>query len=150
MRQRGGVEGARFENVRPGRQIPGVNAADDLGFCQQQQVVVAFQVVRMVGEARTAIVGFGELATLDHRPHRAVEHEDALGEQGAEQRFAGLRNSGHGLGGPEQSVHYIRVNGQSRLRSGSRQWGRNLDSAPGICMQAHTRKSPGSSGMEFA
>ena len=46
---------------------------------EHQQVVVAFQVVRMiVQEARAAEVRLRQLVLLDHRAHRAIHDEDAL------------------------------------------------------------------------
>ncbi len=88
-RNRGGVEAVGFQNIRARRQILGVDFLDDVRLCQAQQVVVAFQVVREVGKARAAIVGFVELVRLDHRPHRAVKHEDTLGKQGIQQGKTG-------------------------------------------------------------
>jgi hypothetical protein len=62
---------------------------DDLRLGQAQQVVVALEVVGEIGEALAAIIGFGQLVRLDHRPHRPVEDQDALGEQGMQQVGAG-------------------------------------------------------------
>ena len=50
---------------------------------QREQVVVAAQVARMVTEALTPVASLVECARLQHRAHRAVEHEDALGQQAA-------------------------------------------------------------------
>ena len=61
-----------------------MDLADDLRLRQHQQVVVALQVVRVVGEALAAIVGLVEPVALDHRAHGAVEDQDALLEQGGE------------------------------------------------------------------
>ena len=57
------------------------------GRVRQQQVVVALEVVRVVGEALAAIVGLDQAVALDHGAHGAVEDEDALREQVAQ--FAG-------------------------------------------------------------
>jgi hypothetical protein len=35
----------------------------------------------MIGQALAAKIGFGQVAALDHGPHRAIEDEDSLGEQ---------------------------------------------------------------------
>ena len=48
---------------------------------QVEQVGVAGDVARMVGEALAAIVLGVEPRVLDHRPPRAVEHEDPLIQQ---------------------------------------------------------------------
>ncbi|MPN27711.1 hypothetical protein SDC9_175145 [bioreactor metagenome] len=61
-----------------------MDLADHVGAGQHQQVVVALQVVRMVGEARAPIIGFAQPVALDHRAHGAVEDEQALLEQGGE------------------------------------------------------------------
>jgi hypothetical protein len=58
-----------------------VDLAHDAGLREREQVVVALEVARMVLEARAAIAGFVELVALDHRAHRAVEHEDALPDE---------------------------------------------------------------------
>ena len=61
---------------------------------EDEQVVVALQVARVVGEARAAIVVLGEAVLLDHRAHRTVEHEDSLAEQGREEARGGSGASG--------------------------------------------------------
>ncbi len=81
QRNRVGVEGVRADDVGTGVEILAVDAGDDLGLGQRQQVVLAAQVARMVGEALAAEVGLGQLVTLDERAHRAVEHEDALAQK---------------------------------------------------------------------
>ena len=60
-----------------------VDLGDDVGPRQHEDVVVAPQIVRMVREPLAAEIGFGQLMPLDHRPHRAVEDEDALRRAGA-------------------------------------------------------------------
>ncbi len=82
LRHGGRVEGAGFENIGPGFKVGAVDAADDRRLGQHQQVVVALQVMRMLGQARAAIVGFLQAVALDHGAHRAVENEQALFEQG--------------------------------------------------------------------
>ena len=51
---------------------------DHLGSGEREQVVVAAQVTRMIGEARPPEVGLRELVLLDQRPHGPVEDEDPL------------------------------------------------------------------------
>ncbi len=48
---------------------------------QVEQVGVAGDVARMVGEALAAVVGVLEPGALEHRPPGAVEHEDPLAEK---------------------------------------------------------------------
>src|SRR5690606_3504008 len=50
---------------------------NDVGTRKHEQVVVAAQLLRMVGEPRAPEVRLAEAVTLNHRAHRAVEHEDA-------------------------------------------------------------------------
>ncbi len=82
LRNGGRVEGAGFENVGVGFKIGAVDATDDLRSGQHQQVVVAFEVVRMILEPLAAIIRLLQVVTLDHRAHRTVEDEQALGEEG--------------------------------------------------------------------
>ena len=81
LRNGGRIEGARLENVGAGFQVVAVDAADDVGAGQDQQVVVALEVVRVIGEALAAVVGFLQPVALDHRAHRAVEDEKTSGEE---------------------------------------------------------------------
>jgi hypothetical protein len=50
-----------------------MDAADDAGLGQHQQVVVALEVVRVILEAFAAVVGLLQAVALDHGAHRAVE-----------------------------------------------------------------------------
>ena len=87
LRDRRRVEGVGLDDVGAGFEVGVVDRRDRLGPGQHEQVVVALQVVAVVGEpagGRAAEVGFGELQLLDHRAHRAVEDEDALAHQARE------------------------------------------------------------------
>ena len=55
-----------------------MDATNDVGAGEQQQVVVAFQVARVVAEAFAAIVGLLQVVALNHRAHGAVENQQAL------------------------------------------------------------------------
>src|SRR6185295_5678205 len=70
--------------------------ADDLRLRERQQIVVALDVVLMVLEAFAAIFGFAEVIGLDHRPHGAIEDEDARVQGGfeLEQTAGGHRKEG--------------------------------------------------------
>jgi hypothetical protein len=46
----------------------------------------------MVLETRAAEIFFGELSLLDHRAHRAVEHDDAFAQERSERM---IENVGH-------------------------------------------------------
>jgi hypothetical protein len=93
LRDAGGAEGVGLHQVSAGGQVLLVDAADDLGPREHQQLVVPLYVDRVVGEARAAEVRLGELVALDHRAHRAIEDQDAAGEQLAQAGFSG-RSSG--------------------------------------------------------
>ena len=68
-----------------------MDVADDLGPGEREQVVVAPERLRVVGEARAPEVVLRERVALDHRAHGAVEHEDAFAEEGGE----GVERGGH-------------------------------------------------------
>ena len=53
----------------------------DVGPRQVEQVGIAGDVARVVGEALAAIVGVLEPGALQHRPPGAVEHDDPLVQQ---------------------------------------------------------------------
>ena len=86
QRDRVAVERVRADDVGAGVEVLAVDAGDDLGLGQHQEVVLATQVAGMVGEALAAEVGLGQLVTLDERAHRAVEHQNSrtqkLGQAG--------------------------------------------------------------------
>ncbi|MEZ4268571.1 MAG: hypothetical protein R3F39_19575 [Myxococcota bacterium] len=94
--QRGRVEGVGLENVRARLEIGPVNRRDDVRPGEHQQVVVAAQIARVVLEALAPVVGLGEPVALDHRAHRPVQDEDALGQslvQCGDSQISGV--SGH-------------------------------------------------------
>ena len=75
------AERVGLDDVGAGGEVLAVDLADDVGPRQDQQVVVAAQILRVVLEPLAAEIGLGGLVALDHRPHRAVEDEDALRER---------------------------------------------------------------------
>ena len=77
-----------------------MDAADDVGTGQDQEVIVALDVHRPVGEALAAEVLLAQDMALDHRPHGAVEHQDSLGQQPLE----GGQPLGPAVGGGEGGV----------------------------------------------
>ena len=83
------VEGIGLDDIRAGFEKRVVDLAHDFGPGQHQEVVVAFQVVRVIvqpGCRRAAIAVLGELVGLDHGAHRAVQDEDPLPKEAFEQR----------------------------------------------------------------
>ena len=79
-----GVERVGREHVGPGREVLAVDVQHGVGLREAQDVVVALDGRRPVGEGplrAAAEVGLLEAVALEHRAHRAVEHEDAAGEE---------------------------------------------------------------------
>ncbi len=111
QRCRGGIECAGLDDVRARRQIFRVDAADDVRLGQQQQVVVTFDINRVVGKSlaldvvvcitfgeiavqkRAAIVLLVQLVALNHRSHRTVQDQDALSDE----PFDRVKSAGHGV-----------------------------------------------------
>src|SRR4030095_3184069 len=75
------------DDVRARGEIGRVDLADDVGPGDHEVLVAPLE----VGPAE--ILG-GEVPLLDHRPHRAVDHEDALGEEADEVLRAGAEREG--------------------------------------------------------
>ena len=63
-----------------------MDSLDHVGAREHEQVVVAGEIPRVAREPLAAEVGLPEPAALDHRPHRAVEDQDALPQRGVELR----------------------------------------------------------------
>ncbi len=78
-RDAGGVEGARFNEIRARLDVGAVDVGDDLWLREDEQVVVAAQVSMPVGKAGAAVIGLGQAVLLHHRAHRAVDDEEARG-----------------------------------------------------------------------
>jgi hypothetical protein len=116
LRHAGRAEGVGFDHVGAGSEIFLVNLADHVWLRQRQQLVVALQeqlatarlrkglmfaaaatcAVREsmlagaaleVLEALAAIILLGQLVLLDHRPHGAIQNQDALGQQVSQKGF---------------------------------------------------------------
>ncbi|MBV6410709.1 MAG: hypothetical protein GAKPKEKM_01531 [Rhodocyclaceae bacterium] len=104
LRDRGGVESVGLDDVGAGGEVVGVDGADRLRLRQEQQIVVALQLLRVILEAGAAIVGILQSVALNHGAHGAVEDEDAPGEEGAEQ-FAAV------------GLHGITVSSKDKTRS---------------------------------
>ena len=81
LRDGGAAERVGLDDVGAGGQVLPVDLADHVGPRQDQQVVVALEILRVILEALAAEVRFRQLVALDHRAHRAVEDEDARRER---------------------------------------------------------------------
>jgi hypothetical protein len=91
----GGTEGVRLDDVGARLQVGVVDAGHHVGTGEDQHLVVAGEVAGVIPESLAAEVGLGEALGLDHRTHRAVDDEDALGEQRFELRA--VVGFGHGI-----------------------------------------------------
>ena len=108
LRDRRRGERVGRDDVGAGAEIGEMDVAHRLRLAQVEQIVVAAHLAVPGIEARAAIAGLVQLVLLDHRAHRAVEHEDALG---APLRAGSSRHSSRGLlhGGPQPEQMADRV-----------------------------------------
>jgi len=81
----GGAEGVCFNDVRAGFQILGMDLFDDLRLGELEQLEIALEMFRRMRlEARPSVLFLGKFVALHHRPHCAIEQDDALAEEGFE------------------------------------------------------------------
>jgi hypothetical protein len=76
-----------------------VDAGDDLGLGERQEVVVALEVARPVLEPLAAVALLGGPVALDGRAHGSVDHRDPV----AEDRSELLRDIGTEIGRGRQT-----------------------------------------------
>ena len=57
-----------------------MDRVDQIGACQGEQLVVALQFARRIGQPVAAEISLLEVVALDHRAHRPVDHQDALAQ----------------------------------------------------------------------
>ncbi len=74
-----------------------MNLLDRLGTGQGEEVVVAQERRFDAGEGFVAVVGLVEPEALDHRPHRAIQHEDPTAGHRFERLPSLVAFSRHGL-----------------------------------------------------
>ena len=84
LRDRGRRERVGRDDVGAGAQVGEMDVADRVGLGEIEQVVVAAHLAVPGVEARAAELLLLQLQRLDHRPHGAVEHQDALARQRAQ------------------------------------------------------------------
>ena len=78
LRHACGVEAVGLNDVSTGHKVLTVNTGNDVWLSDDQQIVVAFDLLRDVGEALTTVVFFFQLVALNQSAHAAVEHMNAL------------------------------------------------------------------------
>ena len=79
-----GVEGVGLEDVGAGVEVLAVDARDDVGLGERQQVVVADHVAGPVLEPLAAVAGLVGAVALDGGAHRTVDDEDPLAQERGE------------------------------------------------------------------
>ena len=72
------------ENIGSRIKILAMNLADHLRAGHAQQVVVALQGLRKLGEPLTTIIRLRQVITLDHGPHTTIQNQDALAQESRE------------------------------------------------------------------
>ena len=78
----GGAEGIGLDDIGAGLEILAVNFLYDVGLSQLKQFEATFEILAFpIVEAFPAILLFGQLVTLNHGAHGAIEDDDALAEQ---------------------------------------------------------------------
>ncbi len=92
LRDRGARECIRLDDVRAGRKVLAVDRADDVRPCQDEEVAVALLILGVILEALAAKVRVGQLVSLNHRAHRAVEQEDSTLEERGQVGQNGVRH----------------------------------------------------------
>ena len=86
-------EGVGRDDVGAGTEIGEMNGAHGLRPAEVEQIVIAPHLAVPGIEARPAKALLIEPERLDHRPHGAVEHENALGRQTEQRRCGGIERS---------------------------------------------------------
>ena len=75
-----------LQQIRARHGIGEVDIFDELGFCDDQKIVIALQRLVPIGKPLAAEVFFRELFELDHCAHGAVENEDTLARRNGQRR----------------------------------------------------------------
>src|SRR5207237_82592 len=89
------AEGIGFDDVRPGFEIMSVNFIDHVGFGEEKDFETTLEVLTFpILKTLAAIASLAQLVLLNHRPHGAVEHNDAR----AHQRFKRMEILGRHIG----------------------------------------------------
>ncbi len=81
-----------------------MDGADDLGLRQRQEIVVALEVSRPVRKPFPTVVSFFESVGLNHRPHGAIQEQDAFLEKASDQGIDSGVVFGHEGGAPKKPL----------------------------------------------
>ena len=81
LRDRGAAKRVGLDDVGACRQVLVMDCADHVRSRQDQDVAVSLEIARVIGEARPTEVRLAQLVSLNHRPHRAIEDQDAAIEK---------------------------------------------------------------------
>ena len=90
LRDRRRREGVGGNEIGAGLGIGVVDVLDRLRLGEDEQIVVAANILLPIGEALAAELLLGEPVALDHRAHRAIQHEDLFARE-IEESLADLR-----------------------------------------------------------
>ena len=82
-----GTERVRLDDVGAGGEILIVDVENRLRLRDAEDIDEVLDVLGGVRESGPAVFGLAEVQPVDHRPHRAVEHEDPLAEQLVDRRL---------------------------------------------------------------
>ena len=96
---RGGTKGVGLNNIRSRGKVLFVNLTNHIRPCKGQKLVVAFDVLAMLGKARTTELLLRELVALDHGSHRTIEDQDAFLQHARKFSTSGVGIDGVGKAG---------------------------------------------------
>ena len=68
------VKGIGFNNVGASFQVSFMNTLNDLWLCQNEQVVIAFQIISPISKTLATVIGFFQFMALDHGTHRTIDN----------------------------------------------------------------------------
>jgi hypothetical protein len=96
-RERVVVERVGLDDVRARLQVSAVDVLDHLGLGQDEDFRAVLQPDRVVREPAPSVILLGGLIPVDHRPHRAVEDDDAFRQDFLKARRCGANAFIHDL-----------------------------------------------------
>ena len=76
LRNYGRVKGVRLDDIGASLQVVPMNFLDNLRVRKTEDLVIVFEVDRMIGKAGASIILLAKLKLLDHGPECAIEDQD--------------------------------------------------------------------------